>query len=233
MSHGKSSRLLGYVRRRLHLDDWRCVQVSLPHVHLGTEYGGYALVPDRLGPTSVVYSFGIGEDVSFDLAVIERFGCKVHAFDPTPRSLAWVDAQDLPPGFTMRPVGLADYDGVASFAPPANSAHVSHRIVDGAGASTPGDVVQFPVKRLDTLMRELGHGHIDVLKMDIESSEYAVIDMLERSTLRPTQLLVEFHHQMKSVPLSHTKRAISQLNAMGYRCFDVQPTGREFSFIHA
>ena len=30
----------------------------------------------------MVYSFGVGQDISWDLAMIERFGVTVHAFDP-------------------------------------------------------------------------------------------------------------------------------------------------------
>jgi len=39
----------------------------------------------RSAATAVVYSLGIGEDISFDLALIEKYGARVHAFDPTPK----------------------------------------------------------------------------------------------------------------------------------------------------
>jgi FkbM family methyltransferase len=200
-------------------------------VHLGTSYGGYAILPERITAQSIVYSFGIGEDVSFDTALIERFGCTVHGFDPTPRSIAWVQSQGLSPKFVMHGVGLADYDGVASFAPPKNPAHISHSLLADAAASTEGERVEFQVKRLDTLMAELGHARIDVLKMDIEGAEYGVIDALVASTVRPDQLLLEFHHKMHGIPVSRTERAIEQLNAAGYVIFDAQPTGREFSLL--
>ena len=52
---------------------------------IGSAYGSHTVVRDGLDARSVVYSFGVGEDVSFDLGLIERYGCMVHTFDPTRR----------------------------------------------------------------------------------------------------------------------------------------------------
>ena len=60
-------------------------RADVPCELLGTEYGGHTLATAGLHTGSVVYSFGVGEDVSFDVALIQRFGSIVHAFDPTPR----------------------------------------------------------------------------------------------------------------------------------------------------
>jgi hypothetical protein len=68
----------------------RTVQARVPCHGLGTEYGRHTVCTDRLGPDSIVYSFGLGEDISFDLELIERTGATVYGFDPTPRSIAWV-----------------------------------------------------------------------------------------------------------------------------------------------
>ena len=205
------------------------VQRKLNSVHLGSSYGGYAVCTDRLDASSIVYSAGIGEDISFDLALIERVGCTVYGFDPTPRSIAWVHAQQLPAGFVLRPFGLADYDGVASFLPPDNAAHVSHTLM--ARDDDRRERVDLPVRRLTTLMRELGHERIDVLKMDIEGAEYAVIDDLVANNIRPRQLLLEFHHQLPGIALGRSEAALDSLNHVGYRVFDMQPTGRELSLI--
>lgn len=78
---------------------------------LGSEYGAHCVCTRGLGNLSVVYSFGVGTDASFDLALIERFGVELHAFDPTPRSIEWVQQQTWPEGFVFHPVGIANYDG--------------------------------------------------------------------------------------------------------------------------
>ena len=87
------------------------VQTRVPAVSLGTEYGAWSICPTGLGSDSIIYSVGIGTDISFDLALIERYGVTVHAFDPTPRSIAWLETQSLPARFKWRQIGLAAYDG--------------------------------------------------------------------------------------------------------------------------
>jgi len=203
-------------------------QITIPSLHLGSDYGGYAVASDLVTRDSVVYSFGIGEDLSFDLALIERFGCAVHAFDPTPRSLAWAKTQALPENLHIHGVGLADHDGIASFSPPANPKHVSHSLTARNGAER----IEFEVKSLDTLMRELCHDRIDILKMDIEGAEYPVIDQLAHGATRPAQILLEFHHQLPGVTVARTDRALRTLGQLGYKIFHCQPSGHEFSLVH-
>ncbi|MGC2298446.1 MAG: hypothetical protein WA476_06560, partial [Acidobacteriaceae bacterium] len=57
---------------------------------LGTVYGGWTIAPDLLNANSVMFSFGVGNDISFDLATIERFGMTVHGFDPSPEAIRWI-----------------------------------------------------------------------------------------------------------------------------------------------
>ena len=59
-------------------------------------YGGYMLPESLLGEDSVCYLAGTGEDISFDLGVIARFGCRVYALDPVPPGVRENDATLLP-----------------------------------------------------------------------------------------------------------------------------------------
>lgn len=196
---------------------------------LGSAYGGWDVAVEEIRSDAVVYSFGIGEDLSFDRALIERCGVTVHGFDPTPRSQRWVAQQRLPGGFIMHDYGLADRDGVLPFYPPDNPAHVSHTVLDHA--ATRGRPIGVPMRRLDSIMRELGHDHLDLLKLDIEGAEYGVIDDLERSRIRPGQLLVEFHHRFRGVGIGRTKAAVAALRGMGYGLFGVSQAGTEYGFL--
>lgn len=144
-----------------------------------------------LNKNSVVYSFGVGDDISWDLALLQEVGCDIHAFDPTPYSIEWVSKQQLPPQFHFHPYGVADYDGVAGFNPKMthpNNKNLSMSIFKYGNPPT----IPLPVKRLSTIMKELGHDHIDVLKMDIEGTEYPVIRDMKGIPIR--QFLVEMHN---------------------------------------
>lgn len=198
-------------------------------VRCGSEYGGYSVVPSKIGNGALVYSLGVGEDLSFDLELMQRFDVQVHAFDPTPRSQTFVEQQDLPEHFEFHPWGVADFDGVADFSPPENPEHVSHSLVLKEGRTRAP--IEVPVKRLSTIMGELGHSHVDLLKLDIEGSEYGLLEDLVKSELRPTQILVEYHHHMPGMTLKQTEDSLEALRRAGYRVFDVSPTGHEFSLL--
>ena len=196
---------------------------------LGTEYGEHAVCATGLSESSVMYSVGLGEDISFDLALIERTGLTVHGFDPTPRSPAWLETQELQVTFHVHSEGLAHYDGTASFNPPVNSSHISHTLLERP--ETGDQSIEVEVRRLGTLMQTLGHERLAVLKLDIEGAEYDVIDEVLESGVVIDQLLLEFHHQFRSIPVGRTLRAIRRLNERGYRTFHVADNGRELSFV--
>jgi hypothetical protein len=121
----------------------------------GAGYGAWSIVTDKIGPDSVVYSFGVGEDVSFDLDLMNRYGLCVHIFDPTPKSIEWVRSQHFSDQVLFHEYGLAAVDGEISFNPPENPAHVSFTVL--SRPSTRDQAVSLPVKRLQTIMNDLGH----------------------------------------------------------------------------
>jgi len=223
-----SRRLKRAVRSWLARDASRKTQIQCRKLSLGHDGAAWCVCPDTLDASSAVYSFGVGKEISFDLELIRRFGVRVHAFDPTPRSTAWLAKQSLPGNFLFHPYGVADFDGHAKFLPPVNPAHVSHTLVE---RQTPWPAIEVPVRRLSSIMQELGHDHVDLLKMDIEGAEYAVFEDLLRCGIPVQQLLVEFHHRWPEIGVEKTRQAIRDLNSAGYRIFDVSPSGEEYGFL--
>jgi FkbM family methyltransferase len=211
-------------------DLWPARQARCKTLWIGNSGARWCICPDHLSASSVVYSFGVGKDISFDLALIARFGLPLHAFDPTPQSIDWLKSQDLPREFRFHPYGIADFDGACAFLPPENPGHVSYSMVQ---RSSTRQAVQVPVQRLGTTMQMLGHERLDLLKMDIEGAEYAVLADMLANRIVVRQLLVEFHHRWPHIGIEKSKRAIRALNAAGYRIFSVSPSGEEYSFLLA
>ena len=222
-------RLKGIWRAALGQELWQREKFKCRKIPLGHDGARWCVCPDGLGPSSIVYSIGVGEEISFDLEVIRRFGACVYAFDPTPRSINWLAKQSLPANFSFHPYGIADFDGHARFLPPVDPAHVSHTLV---ARQSPWPAIEVPVRRLSSIMRDLGHDRIDLLKMDIEGAEYAVLKDLLASRIPVQQLLVEFHHRWPEIGVERTRQAIRDLNSAGYRIFDVSPSGEEYGFLH-
>ena len=222
-------RVQRFARALIGRDFRPALECNCPVERFGSDYGGWDVATDGLNRDSVVYSFGIGEDASFDLGLIRRFGLTVHGFDPTPRSLRWVSAQSMPPEFVMHPYGLADRDGLAAFYPPKRSGHVSYSLLPRAGVKD--GAITLPVRRLAAIMDSLDHDHVDLLKLDIEGAEYAVIQDLLPSGVRPAQILVEFHHRFFRVGIERTQAAVAALRSMGYGLFAVSASGEEYGFV--
>jgi len=139
-----------------------------------------------------VISGGAGNDISFELELIGRFGAKVHLFDPSPTGAATISRVQPCAGLWFHPVGLAGQDGDIAFGRPENSAEGSYRFVAGSGTKA----LSFACRRLSTWLRERGVDKISLLKIDIEGLEYEVLPDLIAAGYQPRQIAVEFHHFM-------------------------------------
>ncbi|RYG17070.1 FkbM family methyltransferase, partial [bacterium] len=171
---------------------WIRVEARVPKLFLGSDYGGWAFCPDLIDKGSVIYDFGIGHDASFPVALIERYGCVVHGFDPSGVE-EYVASLGLGDRFRFHPVGLADFDGEVEIRSQSATEGTSGTILgrDQLDVDTKGEKIE--VKRLETLMKELGHSRIDLLKMDIEGAEFDVVEDFAKGSIRPTQVLIETH----------------------------------------
>jgi FkbM family methyltransferase len=209
--------------------------VDVDHVLLGSRYNEWPLLPELMSSKSVVYSFGVGENISFDLATIERFHPQLYAFDPTPKSIEWIHQQTLPPEFHFEELGVAKQTGELIFQPPSNANHVSYSVAkNGNGAAVDAhqaEAVHIQVFDLRSIMERMHHDHINVLKLDVEGCEYGVIDSLLELGVLPEQLMVEFHHGLYGYTTEDTKRALATLRQDGYLPYYVSDTGREIGFV--
>lgn len=205
------------------------VQLQRSTVTLGNAGAAWTFCPDLLPPGGVVYTVGCGEDISFDLALLARYPVQVVAFDPTPKAIAFMRRQALPPAMRFVDAGLAHYDGTMTFHPPADPAHVSYSVAP-AGSTSRGDVVA-RVQRLATFMRELGHQELALLKMDVEGTEYAIIDELTRAPLPVAQLLVEFHHGIGPYTWRQTRQAIQRLRRHGFQLAAISASQQDYCFV--
>lgn len=213
--------------------EWRFspprLQIIRPLERFGSEYGGYFLDPSLIPSNPVVYALGVGEDVSFDLALIERYGCTVHAFDPTPKVARWVKSQSLPATFVFHPIGVADFDGVSDFYLPPRADFISHSLVRARQYSD--RFIRVPIARLSTVMSQMGHTHIDVLKMDIEGAEYAVLTDIINAGIKVTQVVAEFHHRLSGIGTDKTKKILTLLNSSGIKLCHVCPRVEVMTFV--
>ncbi|MGK0389594.1 MAG: FkbM family methyltransferase [Maribacter sp.] len=195
----------------------------------GSVYGGWNIQKDSLHADSVVYSIGIGKDISFDRSVINKYGCKVYGYDPTPGVEDWLSSQNVDPKFVFAPMALSDSKGTLKFYKPVKETNISHSSSEGSHVEA--DFVEVPCITIEDMMSLNNHEHIDVLKMDIEGEELKVIDELIKTDYNIIQLLIEFHHFFSSSSSKETDVYIKKLEVHGYKLFSVSDSFCEFSFI--
>jgi len=196
----------------------------------GNTYGGFYVCPDLLSEKSVVYSFGIGEDMSFDNAITKIHNCHVFCFDPTPKSINWFKKQKENQCIHFCEYGISEQNEFVEFYLPKNTDHVSGSVINQRNVDL-NNTVRVEMKALNSIMNEIGHKHIDVLKMDIEGAEYNVIKNILENDLSITQILVEFHDRFFDDGLNMTKQAIKMLKDNGYEIFAISDSFEEISFI--
>jgi FkbM family methyltransferase len=199
----------------------------------GSPYGGFYIYPALLNPLSIVYSFGIGKDISFDLACIRNHSCKVFAFDPTPKSIEWIKKQKLPGQFHFHEYGISTaQSGLFDFYLPSNSKGVSGSLEAQIQEVDKNDFIKVLMKSFCDIAQELGHSHIDVLKMDIEGAEYQALDTLLNSGVTIDQILIEFHDRSFGWEEIKSKEPVQKLTERGYLIFGCSTSHEEISFIH-
>ncbi len=207
------------------------INVKCNHTWYGNTYGGFFLCPELLNESSIIYSFGIGEDMSFDNATSMNHNCHIFLFDPTPKSINWMKRQKLNEKFCFFEYGISGKNEFIDFYLPKNLDHVSGSSIMQNNIDIKNKI-SVEMKSLGTIMNELGHRHIDVLKMDIEGSEYDVIADILNSKISITQILIEFHDRFFENGYLKSKEAVKMLKLHGYEIFAISDSFEEISFIN-
>lgn len=179
-------------------------------VRIGSGYGGWWIPRGALRPGVVAYCAGAGEDITFDLALYDA-GCNVVTFDPTPRAITHVTTVAPDDSrFRFLPVGWWSRDDTLRFYAPRDASHVSHSVVNLQETET---YFLAAVKPVNTLMNELGHSQVDLIKMDIEGAEHEVLLSMLKVGPLPSTLCIEFD---QPEPLRKIVSAVSRLRNAGY-----------------
>ncbi|WP_275572226.1 FkbM family methyltransferase [Mycolicibacterium vanbaalenii] len=179
-------------------------------VRLGTVYGGWWVPKSSLKAGNLAYCAGAGEDISFDRA-LHAEGLEVAVFDPTPRAIKFVaTAAPADKKFRFYPVGWWDSATSLKFYAPRDATHVSHSVVNLQGTE---HFFEAQVERVSDLAERFGDTEIEIIKMDIEGAEYAVLEDLLQNGPLPRVLCIEF--DQPESPLK-TIRAVKKLRASDY-----------------
>jgi FkbM family methyltransferase len=200
---------------------------------IGTPYGGWAVPASLFNEDSVCYCAGCGEDISFDLGLIRRFGCQVHAFDPTPRAIEYVRrTASAEANYHFQGIGLWDCHTKLNFYAPKNPAHVSYSALN---LQKTQEYFKAEVFRLAELMEKNGHRRLGLLKLDIEGAEYKVIDSIIDDGLDIAVICVEYDETFNPLDSGYAKRIKGSMEGLVAAGYSIACIGRpgNYTFIKA
>jgi FkbM family methyltransferase len=180
-------------------------------LELGSSYGGWVLPCDLIEPTWTCYLVGAGGDISFDLELIHRYGVKVRSFDAVADYVetARADAREEP-RFSAHHAAIASTDGPIRM----QVTHDPHsQSVSAAQLYDSHSFVELPGRSLPSLMAELGDEQVELLKLDIEGSEYDVLPRLDLPGMGVKVFATQLHH---TGTVAQARELIALLRDQGY-----------------
>ena len=214
---------------------------------LGTVYGGWDIpVNADLNNNSIVYSGGVGEDISFDLNLSDKYNCKIVLIDPTHRAIShynnvktYYDAVHQGNTYTFQENIQPDYiKNISSLSPNFNNfTYLDCGLHDKKGTlkfykqrnssyvsqtlirGMYGDTYDtIEVDTITNIMAKLGHTKIDLLKLDIEGSEIDVLNRMIKDKIFPKYLCIEFDLLLKGKDSTGlTQKLVNKLLQCGYK----------------
>ncbi len=189
---------------------------------LGSSYGSWTIDVSKNLTGMLLISGGLGEDASFDLEFISKFGSKVVLVDPTDRAEQhfWniynylghpakttystdgnqpISAYDLSQvnqtQISFIKMAFWESKCLLKLYPPKNPSHVSFGLKrTRRGTRKSSDFLWADAISVQQLIEDLGIRGNFILKLDIEGAEIATIHSLLDSEVRPQQILVEFEY---------------------------------------
>lgn len=195
-----------------------------------------------INENSIIYSAGVGEDISFDIILQSKYNCHIYLIDPTEKAIKHYDecnkyfnnkhfkftgniqndyykniVNETPNMDKIHYIskGLWNKTDTLKFYKQSNENHVSQSLINGMFSNN-YDIVN--VDSIKQLMIDNNHTHIDLLKLDIEGAENIVLEQMLDDNIYPKYLCIEFDLLLKKKDKDKTTlKIINRLLNVGYK----------------
>lgn len=169
----------------------------------------YWIIP-QFSEKPIIYSAGVGKDISFELDLQKAYNADIFLFDPSPtgkRTMKSIRNKSI--RFFKK--GIAEKSTVYSFSLPRKKEEGSYSISRNRSRNS------FECVSISDFFKKMKHSKINLLKMDIEGFEYGVIADILKNKIPVEQIVLEFHHFLRGISYVKTIRAIRLLRYAGYK----------------
>jgi FkbM family methyltransferase len=191
-----------------------CARLQCQATGLVSVHGHHVFAPG-LDDTAVVIDAG-AHTGEFSRQLADRFGCRCYALEPVPALL-----EQIPEGPLLRrfPLALGGADGEALLHLSGNpQAHSLYELIAREHGSRGNLVAR--LSTLESFLREAGLDGADLLKLDIEGAEVAVLATASDEVLgRIGQITVEIHDFLEGFAAGRSIAGLKRrLRQAGFTC---------------
>jgi FkbM family methyltransferase len=184
-----------------------------------TKLGNYLIHRLPAGARPIIYSFGIGNDISFDIAAAEGFGVPIYMYDPTSGVAEFMEEHEADKRLIFHKEGIYTREAKVKFYTSRKKLNSSLYPIHGKGKH---EIVR--CRTLASFMDENGHESIDILKMDVEGVAGDVLaQVMDETHIRPKQIVTEFEVKGIENPLTYLPKILlvaEKLKDNGYLIFN-------------
>lgn len=184
--------------------------------------GNYLIHKLPKGSKPVVYSFGIGNDITFDKAAADLYDVPIHMYDPTPGVAVFMEQfkDDKRLKFTQEGVFTEETEIKLYTSDVPGKLNSSLYPIHGKN----GNYVMVRCRPLEDFVKANGHDHIDILKMDVEGvADDVLLHMIDKTDIRPKQIVAEFEVKQIENPITYLPKLITLMSKLmdnGYKIYN-------------
>ena len=171
---------------------------------------GHSFLPELVGPDTIVLDLGANHGM-FSREMTKRFGCRCHAVEPNPTLVAMIQQNETFPIFGVAASGTRDK--VVFQIMESDQASGIHRF-PGMALLDQVEVEAYPYAEI---VKHFGLERVDLLKIDIEGSEIALLDAMSDDEIKAiSQITIEFHDTIGIGTAADTQRMLDRLRKLGF-----------------
>ena len=184
-------RLIIYLIETFYLKNQRSITLN--------DYGNYKLVEKKIPKKPIVYSGGVGTNISFDLAIHKKHNAKVRLFDPTDNSINFMKKYNNKKNFFFYPVALYHQNKKVKIYFDSTNRVKSNSITNFLEFDKKS-FYYCDAQNLSQLIKKFKDKKIDILKLDIEGVAENLLLQAFNKKIYPTQIIFALE-----VPLNYVK----------------------------
>jgi FkbM family methyltransferase len=172
-----------------------------------TRVGNYLIHRLPSGSRPIIYSFGIGSDISFDKAAADMFGVPIYMYDPTPGVATFMQRHQDDERLIFKNEGIYSSETITRLYTSEKAGKLNSSLYPIHGPGGGFELVH--CRTLSMFMAENRHDSIDILKMDVEGVADDVLNqVIDETDIRPKQIVTEFEIKRIENPITYLPKIL-------------------------